>query len=164
MSGYSPDDVPVKTAFGAAQQNSKAMKLSSQLRMLLVMVNGVRTVRELLRIGINGIDVTSFDELYELNLIEGSSRHSPRRSDHPTPSEQLAATAPKKGLSELRFAVIDILLDLSEKDFGARPWVDKIEQVQSIARLSAEVEALCASPFGRKYPDTHNALRRAATP
>ena len=150
MSGYSPDDVPVKTAFGTAQQNANTVKISPQLRMLLVMING--------------IDLTSFDELYELKLIEGSSRHSPRCLDHPTPSEQLATTAPRKGLSELRFAVIDILLDLSEKDFGARPWVDKIEQVQSIARLSAEVEALCASPFGRKHPDTHNALRRAATP
>lgn len=164
MSGYSPDDVPVKTAFGTAQQNANTVKISPQLRMLLVMINGVRTIRELMRIGINGIDVTSFDELYELKLIEGTSRHSPRLSGQPSPSGELAPTAPKKGLSELRFAVIDILLDLSEKDFGARPWVDKIEQVQSIARLSAEVEALCASPFGRKHPDTHNALRRAATP
>ena len=122
------------------------------------MINGVRTVNDLVRLGIRGIDVESFDKLHQLRLIEAPKEATAQNAPPAAPS----SNAPKKGLSELRFAVLDILLDISEKDFGVRPWIEKIEQVDSPARLVGEVEAFCSSAFGRKYPNVHGALRHAA--
>lgn len=160
MSEYGPNDIPLKTAVGASLKDATTARLPANLYQLLVMINGTRSVRELLHLGIGGTSIDSFDELYRLRLIEGAKSSTSRR---PLPIEVTARPIPsRKGLAEARFAVLDILLDLSEKDFGARPWIEKIEQVADLARLSAEVEAFCASPFGRKHPNVHDALRRAA--
>lgn len=158
MSRYTPNDIPVKTAFGASQNNAATTNIPSPLYQLLIMINGVRTVNDLVRLGIRGIDVESFDQLHQLRLIEAPKDATAQNAPSVAPS----ANAPKKGLSELRFAVLDILLDISEKDFGVRPWIEKIEQVDSPARLASEVEAFCISAFGRKYPNVHGALRHAA--
>ncbi|MCB1777902.1 MAG: hypothetical protein KDI50_10740 [Candidatus Competibacteraceae bacterium] len=132
------------------------MSVPVNLRQLLVMINGVRTVSDLLKVGISGVDLVSFDTLHELGMIEGPRNAANSRLPPP-------ALASKKGLSEARFAVLDILLDIGEKDLGVRPWVEKIEQADSMARLLNEIEAFCVSPFGRKYSSMHNMLRIAAT-
>lgn len=153
MSQFAPGDVPVKTAFGAAKKDAAAANIPPHLYQLLILVNGSRTVEALLRFGISGVDLSSFDTLHQLKLIEHSAGSLAKK----------AVVSPSgKGLSEARFAVLDILLDISEKDLGVRPWIEKIERVDNLARLSAEIEAFCASPFGRKYLQLHNTLRQAA--
>lgn len=158
MSEYKPNDIPVKTAFGAAQNNVAKTNISPNLYQLLAMINGVRTVSDLLRLGIRGVDIDTFDMLYQLKLIEAPKGAVIQE----LPLANRTSTGSKKGLSELRFAVLDILLDISEKDFGVRPWIEKIEQADSLARLAGEVDAFCTSAFGQKYPNVHGALRRAA--
>ncbi|CDI04413.1 hypothetical protein BN873_980014 [Candidatus Competibacter denitrificans Run_A_D11] len=158
MSGYKPSDIPVKTTFGAAQNNAAKTNIPPNLYQLLIMINGVRSVNDLLRLGIREVDIDSFDMLYQLKLIEAPKNATVQNLPPTHPS----STTSKKGLAEVRFAVLDILLDISEKDFGVRPWIEKIEQVDSLARLASEVDAFCASAFGRKYPNVHDALRRAA--
>ncbi|MGB4945930.1 MAG: hypothetical protein WBQ05_01825 [Candidatus Competibacter denitrificans] len=61
MSEYKPNDIPVRTAFGAAQNNTAKTNIPANLYQLLVMINGVRTVNDLLRLGIRGVDIDSFD-------------------------------------------------------------------------------------------------------
>ncbi|MGB2680163.1 MAG: hypothetical protein WBE39_02490 [Candidatus Competibacter sp.] len=172
MSGYTLDDVPIKTAFGAAQKTPDLANIPPNLYRLLTLVNGVRSVRDLLHLGIAGINIASFDELRQRKLIETAQGFSGARSLPPAAGfeqvskAQIQPSAPpksinKKGLAEMRFAVIDILLDLSSKDFGARPWIEKMERANSIAQLFLEVDAFCASPFGREHADTRNLLKRA---
>lgn len=174
MSGYTLNDIPVKTTFGAAQKNADSLKISPNLYQLLKLVNGVRTVRDLLRLGIAGTDIMSFDRLCQLKLIEPAknsstnqpalARENTQRLPNQTSLPSSNSSVPPKGLSEIRFAVIDILLDLSAKDFGARPWVERMERASGIAQLSAEVETFCASPFGRKHPNVHRLLKQALNP
>ena len=96
--------------------------------------------------------------LYQLKLIEAPKSATVQNLLPTHPS----STTSKKGLAEVRFAVLDILLDISEKDFCVRPWIEKIEQVDSLARLAGEVEAFCTSAFGKKYSNMHGVLRRTA--
>lgn len=157
MSAYTLNDIPLKTALGMAQKNPAGAGLSHNLYQLLVLVNGTRTVAELLRLGVPDVSLAAFDTLHQRKFIEGGSGGVVQ-------SRAPAGSVSQKGLAEARFAVLDLLLDLSEQDFGARPWVDRIEQVDSLGRLSAEVEAFCLSPCGRKHATIHGALRQAARP
>jgi hypothetical protein len=157
MSSYTLNDIPIKTAFGADLKAVTDAKLPSNLYQLLVVVNGSRSVADLLRFGIRGVDIDSFAQLEKLQFI---TRASSSVSAMASVAMKPAST---KGLAEARFAVLDLLLDLSERDFGVRPWIDKIEKVHSIAGLLAQIDAFCASPLGQKYSEIHPALKRAAT-
>lgn len=160
MSGFGPDDVPVKTALAADTRGTHGLNLPAHLRPLLIMIDGRRTVRDLVSMGMRNVTPASFDELYAFGLIEGSSA-SPARF-HPTvPAASIAAAAPRKGLSEARFAVIDALLDVSTRDFSARPWVERMENARSIEQLNAEVQACCASALAAKHAGLADRLRKA---
>ena len=158
MSDYTLSDVPIKTPLGAAQKDAVTARLPPNLHQLLVLVNGSRTVAELLRFGVPNVSLESFDALYQRQFIEKG------RGGISLVSATEAAAGVRKGLAEARFAVLDKLLDLSEHDFGARPWIERIEKADSFGRLAAEVEAFCLSPFGRKHFAIHATLRQAATP
>lgn len=160
MSGYALDEVPVKTALAADHRATHALHLPPHLRPLLVMIDGQRTVRELLSLGLRNVVATSFDELYEFGLIEGGSG-SPTRFHHTMPTASIAAAAPKKGLSEIRFAVIDALLDVSTRDFAARPWVERMENARTVEQLMAEVQALRKTPLVAQHPGLEERLRKA---
>lgn len=160
MNGYGPDDIPVKTTLAADHRATHALHLPPHLRPLLVMIDGHRTTSELVALGLRNVTLGSFDELYALGLIEGGSG-SPSRF-HPTmPAESIAAAAPRKGLSEARFAVIDALLDVSTRDFAARPWIERMENARSIEQLAAEVEACRKSPLMAKHPGLADRLLKA---
>lgn len=156
MNSYALDDIPFKTALGADLKAVADAKLPSNLYQLLVLVNGSRSVADLLRFGIRGVDIDCFEQLEKRQFIKRTSSVGDQTSP-----VAITPSAPKKGLSEARFAVLDLLLDLSEKDFGVRPWIDKIEKLNSIQSLSAEIDAFCASPLGQKYPGFHQALKHA---
>ncbi|QTD45704.1 hypothetical protein [Ottowia testudinis] len=159
MRPFTPDDVPAK--IGGPMPH----ELPIQLRQLLVMVNGSRSVRELLSMGLRGVELASFDMLSQRGLIHRASAGAPPvRAAMPAPAQTAAppqAAAPRRrGLSEARFAAIDVLLDLSTQDFAARPWVERMENARSVEALMVEVEAFLQSPLGAKHPGLHATLRR----
>ena len=61
----------------------------------------------------------------------------------------------------MRFAVIDALLDVSTRDFAARPWVERMETAASVEKLRAEVHELLRSPLVSKHPQLVSMLQRA---
>jgi hypothetical protein len=160
MSGFSQGDIPVKTGYAAEHRGTSGINIPLHLRPLLVMIDGRRTVRDLLALGLRNVSVDSFDELYAFGVIEGGSE-SPSRFHESIPSAAMAAMAPKKGLSEARFLVIDTLLDISTQDFQVRPWVERMENARTLEILAHEVQAFIVSPLGAKKPALHAALRRA---
>ena len=65
MTAFGPDHIPAKAA-GAPDPH----RLPIQLRQLLVMINGARSVRELLNLGLHGVQAASFELLAELGYIQ----------------------------------------------------------------------------------------------
>ena len=160
MSAFTPDDIPAKVG------GPMPHELPIQLRQLLVMVNGTRSVRELLSMGLRGVEPASFEVLAELGLIHrpgaaAATVRAPAPPPAPAAPVQAPAAPRRRGLSEVRFAVIDVLLDLSTQDFAARPWVERMENARTIEALAAEVEGFIQSPLGAKSPALHAPLWRA---
>ena len=73
MSAFTPDDIPAKVG------GPMPHELPIQLRQLLYMVNGTRSVRELLSMGLRGVEPASFDVLAELGLIHRPGAAGPPR-------------------------------------------------------------------------------------
>ena len=106
------DDIPIKTVQAASQQGTVGMQLSAHLRQLLVMINGQRTVAQLLALGIKGVTLDSFAELCQHGSIQNPQSTS-------TTLPFLASS--KRGFSELRFEVIDLFLDVGTRDLAVNP-------------------------------------------
>lgn len=161
MITFSLDDRPVKAA-----DHPPVSMLPIQLRQLVIMINGQRSVRELLSLGLHGVELMSFDLLSELGFIHSpGARGGPPASARGVDNDDHLAPAPRqpraKGLSEARFAVVDLLLDVSMRDLSAQVWVDRMESARTIELLRAEVEELCRSKLAAKYPNLAAAVRQA---
>ncbi len=145
------DDIPIKTVQAASQQGTVGMQLSAHLRQLLVMINGQRTVAQLLALGIKGVTLDSFAELCQHGSIQNPQSTS-------TTLPFLASS--KRGFSELRFEVIDLFLDVGTRDLAVNPWVDKMENTRSIDELLRAVGDFFNTPTGKKHPELYEKLRK----
>lgn len=167
MSGFTIDDIPHKSPQASQMTRTQKVRLPIHLRPLLIMVDGNRTVRELLAMGIRGVSIESFDELHELGLIDEPSGEYLRQVDvKVTPRHRghsRGAGAGRVGLSEARFAVIDLLLDVSTQNFAARPWIERMEKVQTLDDLRLRIRELCASEFARSNTALQDALVKIVT-
>lgn len=164
MSGYRLDDVPHKAPRASEMSRAQKMGMPVHLRPLFIMIDGKRTIRELLEMNIRGVSIESFDELRDIGMIDPPGRPYLKSMDimvDPRQQNVNTGTSAAKGLSEVRFDVIDLLLDASSKDFGARKWVDRIERASSVDQLRELVRSLCADDWVHSNPGMQDKLLRA---
>lgn len=165
MSGFSIDDIPHKAPQASEMTRTQRIRLPIHLRPLLIMVDGRRSVRDLLALGIRGVSIESFDELHSLGLIdEPSGRYLKQVDVMVDPAkERRSGRRGELGLSEARFGVIDLLLDLSTQNFAARPWIEKMERVETLDELRLKVRDLCGSELASGNSALQEALVRIVT-
>lgn len=167
MSGFAIDDIPHKSPQASHMTRLEKVRLPIHLRPLLIMVDGNRTVRELLAMGIRGVSIESFDELHELGLIDEPSGPYLKQVDVKVAArsqrQSRGAGAGRMGLSEARFAVIDLLLDTSTQNFAARPWIERMEKARTLDELRLQIRELCASDFARSDTALQEALVKVVT-
>lgn len=158
------DDVPVKTPIGMQYTLSPKkfpdIEISSLLRRLLIIVDGRRSVQDLLNSGLSGADIHSVQQLLLHGLIAPRDVHpvsAPQVTAKVATADtasQPAAAPPiiKRSFSSVRFDVLDLLLNLSMQDFSVRQWVGRFEQVKNHDELLQLAQQFCASEFALKHP------------
>lgn len=161
------DDIPVKTPVGmqytVSPKNFPHIEVSSLLRRLLIIVDGRRSVQDLLNSGLSGADIQSVQQLLAHGLIAPRDYQLHRM---PVPAASVAASteavpvssaAPaslksRRSFSALRFDVLDLLLNLSMQDFSAKQWVAQFEQVKTQEALLQLAQLFCQSALAQRYP------------
>lgn len=157
------DDIPVRTAIGMqytiSPKSFPHIEVSSLLRRLLIIVDGRRSVQDLLNSGLSGADIHCVQQLLIYGLIAPRD-YKARTAQSAVPSLQ-AATAPaavsvpvknRRSFSAVRFDVLDLLLNLSMQDFSAKQWVAQFEQVRNHEALVQLAQSFCQSELAGRYP------------
>lgn len=158
------DDVPVKTPIGMQYTLSPKkfpdIEISSLLRRLLIIVDGRRSVQDLLNSGLSGADIHSVQLLLLHGLIAprdvrpvSAPQVTAKVATANTASQPAAAAPPiiKRSFSSVRFDVLDLLLNLSMQDFSVRQWVARFEQVKNHDELWQLAQQFCGSEFALKH-------------
>ncbi len=157
------DDVPIKTPVGMqytlSPKSFPAIEISSLLRRLLIIVDGRRSVQDLLNSGLSGADIHSVQQLLVHGLIaprDFQPASAPPAMVAKTATQPVGTTLPvnKRSFSALRFDVLDLLLNLSMQDFSARQWVARFEQVKNHEALLQLAQQFCESEFAKRYPQS----------
>lgn len=162
------DDIPVKTPIGmqytVSPKNFPHIEVSSLLRRLLIIVDGRRSVQDLLESGLAGADIQSVQQLLAHGLI--APRDYKPKAVPVAPAAKVSASmqgsdtgtaAPlfsksRRSFSSLRFDVLDLLLNLSMQDFSAKQWVAQFEQAGNQEELLQLAQQFCQSALAGRYP------------
>lgn len=144
-------------------------KIDMKLRQLMILIDGNRTVGELLEKSLYKLDTQAFEELYHAGMIEIDG-FTPRPTGEPsldiappvtisepvTPAPTVAPTTTSSmqpSLSQLRFQALDILLDLSMEDFSIRPWIDTFEKANTVEELVALIQQFVSSGLDSRHAE-----------
>lgn len=159
------NSIPKKTSKGSMlivqPRRFLDIKLSVQLRRLLILVDGSKSVPELLGKGITGVSEELFDTLLSYGLIDFPSSDAAAMSvGYTQEMSAIVSSGTDKNFTTIRYVLLDALIDLSMKDFAVRPWIDRFESAVSVAHLQDLVAEFAMSKEGRMYDQAASELEQ----
>lgn len=146
------ESIPAKTDAGIKQLTQKTIGLPIRIRQLFVLINGKKSVGELLRLGFSDLDISVFQELLNSDLI-----YFPEESGRKEQQNSLEAGI---GFSECRYDVIEVLLD--HLGVASRDIIVKVELTKNMSELKNLVNELLGTTTLRLDTKIKNALLHAA--